>query len=177
MIHKKREPDRKPDPRPPGNFMDEAECQYRFACIVIFPKCPAQLLELWEPDTGQKTRPWKTESFYGWIVMSMQIYMHWFFFDRTNHHKDIEPLSHTLMKKRHLNNEKETLKWKGRRTPTLWRETLKIKILLSGSGFRKIFDFKMIQNRILRGAFDIEFVSKTSPFPKGPHRPRVTICL
>ena len=169
MIHKKREPDRKPDPRPPGNFMDEAECQYRFACIVIFPKCPAQLLELWEPDTGQKTRPWKTESFYGWIVMSMQIYMHWFFFDRTNHHKDIEPLSHTLMKKRHLNEKGEEPQHYGVRPS-------KLRNFYPDPDSGKFLDFKRTQNDSKSDSkrpFDIEFVSKTSPFPKGLHRPRV----
>ena len=43
----------------------------------------------------------------------------------------------------------------------------------SGSGFRKIFDLKNIQNRILKGVFEVKFVSKTSPSPKGLHRPRV----
>ena len=27
-------------------FMNKLECQYKFVCIEIFPKCPAQLLEL-----------------------------------------------------------------------------------------------------------------------------------
>ena len=33
--------------------------------------------------------------------------MHWNFFDRTNHYKDIEPLSHTLMKRKPLNKKGE----------------------------------------------------------------------
>ena len=39
--------------------------------------------------------------------MRIQICMHWNFFNRTNHYKDIEPLSHTLMKRRHFNEKGE----------------------------------------------------------------------
>ena len=39
--------------------------------------------------------------------MRIQICMHWNFFDRTKHYKDIEPLSHTLMKRRHFNEKGE----------------------------------------------------------------------
>ena len=42
-------------PDQPEIFMDEPECQYNFACIEIFLKSPAHILELEKSETGQKT--------------------------------------------------------------------------------------------------------------------------
>ena len=86
---------KKPDPYQPENFMSHwTSMSKEFYLHKNFFDITIKSTKTGNRKPVRKTDPGPTKFFYGLTGMSIQICMHWNFFDSSNRYKDVDQLSH-----------------------------------------------------------------------------------